>query len=112
LSGIGGGEGAGRFAADVAVEGGDAVLDGGLDGLRPEGAVPGDAALQRGAHGRIIGYRSRGSSAFAARKGQGERDGGYGGQDVRFGLITVDVHKTPFLAASTWVANGNVLRTL
>ena len=46
LCGVSGGEGTGGFAADGAGEGGDPVLNGGLDGLGAEGAIAGETALQ------------------------------------------------------------------
>jgi hypothetical protein len=54
LGGVRSRERAGCFAADVAGEGGDAILNGGLYGFGAEGAVTGDAALQRCGEGGVV----------------------------------------------------------
>jgi hypothetical protein len=105
LRGIGCGEGTSGFAADVAVEGGDAVLDCGLDGLGAEGAVTGDAALESGGQAGVIGGRR---GAFAACEAEGEGNGqGGGGHDgagageIFAGVLFAGVHRSPFLAANS-----------
>jgi hypothetical protein len=108
LSGVGCSKGTGGFAADVAVEGGDAILDGGLDGLGAEGAVAGNAALESSVQAGVIGGRRGG---FAAREAQGDGkdhgEGGGGHDGAGGGEIFTDVHRSPFLAA-----NSSYTRTL
>ncbi len=81
LGGVGGGERAGGFAADGAVEGGDAVLDGGLDGLGAEGAVAGDAALESGGEAGVVGRRC-GRGALATGEARVSDESGDGGRCV------------------------------
>jgi hypothetical protein len=64
LGSVGGGERAGGFAADVAIKGGDSILNGGLDGFGAEGVVARDAALQRGADAGVVS-RNRGRGTLA-----------------------------------------------
>lgn len=54
LRGIGGGERARGFTADGAVECGNTILDGRLDGFAAECGVSGEAGLEGRAHGCII----------------------------------------------------------
>jgi hypothetical protein len=77
LCGVGGGEGARGFAADRAVEGGDLLLDRGLNGLVAEGGVAGDAALESGGQAGVI---CGGRGAFASGKAEGDGES-CGGQD-------------------------------
>ena len=93
LGSIGCGERAGGFAADVAVEGGDAVLYGGLDGFGAECAVACNAALQCCTEGGVV---SRRRGALAAGEGQGQRERGDGGYEAWRGKNTFGVHETPF----------------
>jgi len=72
LSGVGCGEGARCFAADVAVEGGDTALHGGVDGLGFEGVVAEDAALYGCGETDVVGG-SGGGGTLAA--GQAESEG-------------------------------------
>jgi len=83
LGGVGGGERAGGFAADIAVEGGDGVLHRGLNGFSAEGAVSGEAALHGGSEGGVIGGRRRalaGGEAEGDGEGRVDDEGAYGGQ--------------------------------
>jgi len=72
LSCVGCSEGARCFAADVAVEGGDAALDGGVDGLGFEGIVAEDAALHGCGQTGVV-RRSCGGGTLTS--GQAESDG-------------------------------------
>jgi hypothetical protein len=71
LCGVGCGEGAGGFVTDRAGQGGDAILDGRLDGFGAESAIAGDAALEGGGEAGIIGGRC-GWGALASGEAEGE----------------------------------------
>jgi hypothetical protein len=95
LGGVGGGEGAGGFAAYGSVEGGDLFLDGGLDGFAAKGAVAGYTALKRGGQAGVVGGSGSWSS-FAAGEAQGNGEGGGGHDGARDGEIFTGVHRLPF----------------
>jgi hypothetical protein len=95
LGGVGGGKGAGSFAADVAVEGGDAVLNRGLNGFGAESAVASDAALQGRTKGGVVDW-SCGLSALASGRAYCESDGCNGCYGLLPDMRSVDVHTTPW----------------
>jgi hypothetical protein len=92
LSSVGCGERAGGFAADLAVESDDSVLDRGLDGFGAEGAISDEAALHgRGESGVVGGWRR----ALAGGQTQGDCEGG---ADQKGGAaMAVGEHETSFV---------------
>ena len=70
LGGVGGGERAGGFAADCASEGGDLLLNRGLDGLAADSTVTCDAALEGGGEAGVISGRWRRTLAASEGKDQ------------------------------------------
>lgn len=93
LSGVVGGEGACCFAADVAVEGGDTVLDGGLDGFAGDGGVGGDALLEGGGQGSVVGLGGGWRGALAAGEAEADCQSGDGGGGIGGGVEAMEFHK-------------------
>jgi len=104
LRGVCCGQGAGGITADRAAEGGDAVLDCGLDGLVAEGTVAGDAALESGGQAGVISG-SGGWGAFAGGEADNQGESCDGQEGARSGEAFGGVHWSPFPVANTFTAN-------
>jgi hypothetical protein len=114
LGGVVGGEGACGVVRDGAVEGGDGVLDGGLNGLGADGAVGGDLVLDRVGEVGVAGGRG-GRGALAAegqgdeREGERELESAVAEErgEMRGAMV---VHELPLFRLEIWVLLWSVIR--